>query len=233
MTDQGLHAQSVASLIKVAQDRSVQGRKSLVDRISDLFSEKGTGLSERERALMTEILNKLIHDFEMSVRRDLADRLANKPNTPGELIMVLAKDEIEVARPILLRSKVLQDPHLIEIIHNRTHEHQLAIAMRQSVSETVSAALIDTGDLDIIKALLENPTSAINQATMEYLVEESRRVDEFQEPLVQRKELSPDLAARMYGWVSAALRAHILENFGPIQEKWRRPTPFALLLPRI
>ena len=23
------------------------------------------------------------------------------------------------------------------------------------------------------------------------------------------------------------------ESFGPIQEKWRRPTPFALLLPRI
>ena len=23
------------------------------------------------------------------------------------------------------------------------------------------------------------------------------------------------------------------ENSGPIQEKWRRPTPFALLLPRI
>ncbi len=205
--------EGVRSLLKLASDRSVQGRKALVARIGALFSEKETSLSERERALMTEILNKLIHEFEMSVRRDLAERLAGKPNTPSELMMVLAKDEIEVARPILLKSKVLRDPQLLEIIHNRTREHQLAIAMRRSVSEIISDALVDTGHPDIIKALLENHGASISEATMEYLVDESRRLDEFQEPLVQRDELSPHLAQRMYGWVSAALRAHILENF--------------------
>jgi uncharacterized protein (DUF2336 family) len=48
---------------------------------------------------------------------------------------------------------------------------------------------------------------------MEYLAEESRRVDTYQEPLLRRDDLKPELAARMYLWVSAALRSHILENF--------------------
>ena len=48
---------------------------------------------------------------------------------------------------------------------------------------------------------------------MAYLVEEARRVDSYQEPLVRRQDLKPDLARQMYWLVSAALRAHLLENF--------------------
>lgn len=48
---------------------------------------------------------------------------------------------------------------------------------------------------------------------MEYLAEESQRVDSYQEPLVKRQDLKPEVAERMYLWVSAALRQHILENF--------------------
>src|SRR3546814_17247944 len=48
---------------------------------------------------------------------------------------------------------------------------------------------------------------------MEFLVEESRRVDCYQEPLLHRHELSPDLARRMYWWVSAALREHFSRHF--------------------
>ena len=130
-------------LLKMAQDRSVQGRKALVNTISDLFSERASGLSEREHALMNDILGKLVHDFEMSVRQELAERLAARENAPHELIVALANDEIEVARPILMESSVLETPELIEIIKNRTREHQLAIAMRRSVNEIISDALVE------------------------------------------------------------------------------------------
>ena len=46
-----------------------------------------------------------------------------------------------------------------------------------------------------------------------YLVDQARRVDSFQEPLVRRHDLPPALARKLYFWVSAALRRHILENF--------------------
>ena len=48
---------------------------------------------------------------------------------------------------------------------------------------------------------------------MTYLVEESKRVDSFQEPLVNRPDLPPQLAKMLYWWVAAALRTRILENF--------------------
>jgi len=200
-------------LFDLAHDRSVAGRKALMTTVTDLFFEQGGTLSDRERTLMTEILRQLIHDVEMSVRLALAERLARQPAAPRELVTALANDQIEVAHPILLHSEVLQDVELIEIVQHRTLEHQLAIAMRSSVSEPVSDALVATGHVDVIKTLLENRSAAISAKALDYLVEQSKRVDSYQNPLLSRPELGADLARRMYWWVSAALRRHILDHY--------------------
>lgn len=200
-------------LFELARDKTVAGRRMLVATIGDLFFSQHDILSDRERALMTEILRQLIHDVEVSVRRALAERLAEQPLAPHELVVALANDEIEVAHPLLVNSDVLQDLELIEIIRNRTLEHQLAIGIRKAVSEEVSDALIATDSIDVIKTLLENHNAKISQRTMEYLVEQSQRVDTYQNPLLRRPDLETTLAKRMYWWVSAALRTYILERY--------------------
>lgn len=200
-------------LLRLAQDRSVHARRALVNTITDVFADRSSGMSEHEHALMNEILAKLVREFEMNVRRELAERLAARKSAPHDLIVVLANDEIEVARPILRRSTLLQTPELIEIIKNRTQEHQLSIAMRRSVSEIVSDALVETGNSDVITTLLQNDSAQITDATLSYLVDQAQRVDSYQEPLVRRRDLPIPLARKMYRWVSAALRSHILENF--------------------
>lgn len=200
-------------LIQLARSKSTAARSELAATINDLFLGNHDILSETERTLMADILRHLIHDVEMSVRRDLAERLAQNPAAPRDLIKSLANDDIEVAHPILTRSQVLHNLDLIEIIHHRTMEHQLAIAMRDGVPEDVADALVGTGQHNVIATLLENPSAKISRTTMEYLVEQSRRIDRFHNPLVARPDLGPDLAKKMYWWVSAALRQHIVENF--------------------
>ncbi|MEE9139808.1 MAG: DUF2336 domain-containing protein [Alphaproteobacteria bacterium] len=203
----------VDELLALARDKSAASRTRLVAMVSDLFFGKQDVLSERERALMSDILRQLIHDVEMTVRRALAERLSTQPNAPRELIIALANDEIEVAHPILTKSTVLHDPELIEIIAHRTLQHQLAIAMREEVSETVSDALVETESDDVITTLIQNPNARISHTTLEYLVEQSRLLDGYQRPLLGRSDLGADLAKKMYWWVSAALRQHILNNF--------------------
>jgi uncharacterized protein (DUF2336 family) len=200
-------------LFELARDKTVAGRRVLVATIGDLFFAQSEVLTDREKALMTEILRQLIHDVEIAVRRALADRFAEQPTAPPDLVRALANDTIEVAHPLLVNSDVLQDLELIEIIRNRTLEHQLAIAIRKSLSENVTEALVETGHVDVIKTLLENGQAQISRNTMEYLVEESQRVDTYQNPLLRRPDLDTQLAKRMYWWVSAALRAYILDHF--------------------
>ena len=200
-------------LIGLARDKSVEGRTRLVQIVGDLFFDTDTVLRDAERNIMSDILRQLIHDVEMKVRQVLATRMAAEADAPHELISALANDQIEVAHPILTQSTVLQDIELIEIVEHRTFGHQLAIAMRETVSEAVSEALIGTGNVDVIKTLLENDNADISESAMEYLVEQSENIDDIQVPLINRGDLGPDLAKRMYWWVSAALREHIVEHY--------------------
>jgi uncharacterized protein (DUF2336 family) len=200
-------------LLDLARDKSVRGRTRLVQVVGDLFFEEEAVTNERERELMSSILQQLIHDVEQSVRKALADRLAVEKNAPHELVAILANDEIDVAHKILRSSEVLQDLELIEIIQHRTFEHQLTIAMRNDVSEAVSDALVETGNVKVIQTLIENDTASISDNTMEYLVNESKTREPYQRPLLDRPDFSPHLAKRMYWWVSAALRKHIVEEY--------------------
>ena len=200
-------------LIELALDRSNKGRQTLAAQIGDLCSSESVDLTEQERDLISEILKKLLQDFELPIRRQLSERLAKSRNCPSDLVVMLANDQIEVARPVLMKSALLHDLDLVEIIRHRGRQHQIAIARRRGLSEVVSDALVETEDHDVIKVLLENEKAQISEATMAYLVEEARRVDSFQEPLVRRKDLNREVAKRLYWWVAAALRQEILSRY--------------------
>lgn len=206
-------ATDVRKLVDLARDKSSLGRSSLVTAIGDLMDDSGRILTLQEKALMNDILKKLIQDVARPIRKALAEKLSQSHNAPHEVVSLLANDEFDIASPVLLKSDLLSDEDLIEIVRHRTLSHRLAIAMRRSVSTLVSDALVGTNSVDVIKALLENHGAQITDATMAYLVQQSESVDEFQEPLLRRKDLPLDLSQKMYIWVSAALRQYIVENF--------------------
>jgi uncharacterized protein (DUF2336 family) len=200
-------------LFQLARDKSSEGRSNLASIIADLFDHQGNSISDRERDLMFNILHGIIHEVEESVRTSLSRRIASFSDAPLELINHLATDEIDVAYPILKKSKVLRDADLIDVIRLRTHEHQLAITLRTDISEDVSDALVEGGDEGVVESLLKNENARISEATMEYLVDQSERIDTYQEPLLHRHDLKEDLAKRMFMWVSAALRHHIIDRY--------------------
>lgn len=197
----------------MAHDRSREGREFLVTAAGDFFAEENSVLSDSERALMTDILSRLVKEVEVSVRQRLAQRLADLETAPHTLMVELANDQIEIAAPILKLSQVLNDTDLIEIIRHRSMEHQLAIAMRETIAAPVSAALVEAGDETVVETLLGNTGAVLASETIEIVVEESRERRNYQEPLLARTELGPDLAKRMYWWVSAALRTDILARY--------------------
>lgn len=203
----------VNRLLALSRDRSTEGRRKLVTLIGELFSNDQGHISDKEKSIILEILEKTVASIEVSVRAQISTRLAHMDNVPESLIQFLANDASEVAFPILKESGVLRDEDLIDIIKKRSQEHQVAISMRQKVDADVSQELINTGNEKVIVTLLKNQSASISQAAFDYLEEEARRVDTFQEPLIRREDLPPKVAQRMYLWVSAALRGMISEKF--------------------
>jgi uncharacterized protein (DUF2336 family) len=206
-------AMEVQQLLQLAREKSEQARSHLFEVMGDLFQEQASVLSAQERALMVDILEKLVREVSQDIRRKLSHRLADLPGTPRELAVLLANDEIDIASPILMRSRALQDTDLIEIIHHRSRQHILAVAMRRDLSMSVSDVLVETGHSDVIMALLNNQEAEISEASLAYNVDQSKHVDAFQEPLVHRRDLPRELAVNMCYWVSAAIRKFIIDKF--------------------
>ncbi len=209
MVDPGTDQQE---LLTLALEISAASRRALISTITGLFGDEEGLLTERERALMRDILSKLLRETELALRRDLGAILRDREDTPQDALPILAEIDLEMVRPVLMSNPILRDPALIETIRHRTVQHQLAIAMRRLVAAEVAETLVAAGKADVIKAMLESEDSDLAGVTMEYLVEESRRVDSYQEPLVKRKYLPADLSRRLCLWVAAAVRRTLLER---------------------
>ncbi|MBV39673.1 MAG: hypothetical protein CMM23_13620 [Rhodospirillaceae bacterium] len=61
--------------------------------------------------------------------------------------------------------------------------------------------------------MLNNQDAGISSDVLEYLAEESKRIDSYQKPLVRRPNLPSELVEHMCYWVSVAVRNYIVENF--------------------
>jgi uncharacterized protein (DUF2336 family) len=192
---------------------TTHGRGALAESILQVCLQNNANLSAKEFEITFDILRKLISNVEMEVRRTIAERLALRGDLPHDIALFLANDQIEVAYPVLVDSAALEDIDLILIARGKPASHQIAVTLRRNLSEAVSNVLVDTKNVDVIDSLLRNPSAIISNDAMEQMVEMSRSVPPLHKPLLQRDDLPPDLAWRMYGWVGAALKNFIIDTF--------------------
>ena len=202
--------QNLERLIELANEPSSEKRRELLTEITDIFLGPTEPLSERESALCGDIMEKVAFNVEAKVREQLSDRLADVDFAPRDLIKRLAHDAIEVARPILERSKVLDESELIEVVRERGQEHQLAVTRRDEVSEGVADALVEHGSDEVLVSLVQNDGAQLSRNAVETLVAKSETSEVLQAPLVQRSDVPADLMHEMFWFVSSALREHIL-----------------------
>ncbi len=196
-------------------------KSELAAVVVDSFKEKKGVLSDAEHLSMFDILHKLVHEAEIQVRRRLAEEIAGDDSVPRDFAAYLANDEISVAYPILVGSGVLEEADLIEIIRNRSMEHRIAVTRRAEINEAISAALLESEEVPVMVALLENQNAQIAEWTMNYLVDQAKRVDALHRPLVRRSDLSEEMACKLVVWVSAALSKDIVSRFNMDPKKIR------------
>ena len=181
--------------------------------VATLFEHQRGAFSDYERNLASDILKRLSKDVEMDIRIRLAERLADDPAAPNELIFLLADDRIEVARPVLARSPVLSDSDLVRIVQNGSDDHQVVIAGRAAIGESVTAALARSACEAAVIALLRNQTAKFSRETFEHLGERARKTPSLQEPLISRGDLPAQLVQRLYVWVSGALKTALAARY--------------------
>jgi uncharacterized protein (DUF2336 family) len=206
-------------LAQLATNPQGTTREEIFLAVASLYRVQGSYLNERERILMRDILRLLAGNVEMAIRIALAERLADDAAAPHDLILLLADDKIEVARPLILRSPLLTEEDVLHLVAEYGEAHHEAVATRANISEPVSEALSRSDAEPVLTALVRNVTAKISSHVFETLIEKSKQISGLQDPLARREDLPPVLATKMSAFVSDALKTFINQNFKIAQEK--------------
>jgi uncharacterized protein (DUF2336 family) len=198
-------------LLALAHDPSEQARAALASGLYDL-SHVSADLPVEGRALAADIILEIIKSAATSVRHQVAQRLARDPRAPKALVLALARDEISVAFPVLIESPVLDEADILDVLRTSPPEHRLGMLQRELLSETVATAVVDTRDPQIMRWLVENPGAKIPAAAMAVLVEASRAETGLQQPLINRADLTSELAAKLHAFVPDELRQQLVSR---------------------
>jgi hypothetical protein len=193
-------------------DTNHSEREHLFRNMAQLFSYVSDRCDDEQVAQYDEVLCQLAELVEVEARVHVAKLLAPLERAPGTVVVKLANDAIEVAKPLLEFSNVLSDDDLIDIIGHQSEAHRVAIAGRPSVPERVGEAIVEHGSTSSVKRLVRNSNAEFDKATLEKLVQRA----------IEDAEIAADLRGRQdLDWKS--LRSEIdtasnkvLENLGAV-----------------
>nr|WP_237688209.1 DUF2336 domain-containing protein [Sneathiella sedimenti] len=109
-------------------------------------------------------------------------------------------------------SNALSDEDLLDIIGSKSDLHQIAVASRKTVSETVSAKLADSGSEDVVATLMQNDGAEISDATYEKVLDQFGESEKVQAPMAHRSKLPITVTERLVTMVSDKLREHLVTH---------------------
>jgi len=199
---------SLLDVERLLADGSPRARAATAAKVATLVDLPSLGTAQR-RELET-VLRMFARDAEMMVRAALAEQLKASRHLPLDVAESLARDAVDVARPILSFSDLLPDSLLIEIVSAGDAAKQFAIAGRPSVSEAVGVALIEDGSEAAVARLASNDGAKIAESGFERMLERFATSTSVVSGLANRTQLPPTIAERVIARVSEHLSADLV-----------------------
>lgn len=197
-------------LYSLAKDRKPLAQAELFSAMAELI---GLETNIREEELIADVLIALMRQAEKDLRMALSEKLSAMDGAPLRLALHLANDEIDVATPMLEKSMALGDMDLIYIIKSKTSEYWQAIAKRRAMSEHLITVLAETKDNPTIKSLIGNMDIVLPERAMNVMLPVISTQEDTTKGLLQRQEVSDDIAIKLYALVGNELKQYIARNF--------------------
>lgn len=195
---------------RLLDDPSANHRVDMALKMAQGFNEEN--LSDNEREMAEDIFRLMLKDAEVRVREIMAETLKDNPLVPHDIALAMANDVVSVALPILRFSDVLTDADLIEIIKNQDISTQVAIAGRKEVSQSVSTALVDTENEEVVFRLVSNHGANISEDDLEKVVDVFGDNEDFGNAMALRPKLPVTIAERLVTLVSENMRIELAKR---------------------
>jgi uncharacterized protein (DUF2336 family) len=204
------HLTLITELNDAIAHGTAERRVDVLARVTDLFEFGVAGCADEQIALFDDVFNSLVNSIELSAKATLSERLAKIPNAPPRISCALASDNaIEVARPMLEDSEVLDNTTLVEQARTRSQQHLLAIARRKSLDAEVTDVLVERGDRSVMLKVAENPGATFSELGFMTLVRRSQGDDELTTSVGLRRDIPRHHLLRLLVLASHEVRVRL------------------------
>jgi len=199
-------ADADAALLHDADERV---RALLARKLGSLVPTLSAAEREALRQQTWAMLTQLAADQAERVRAAIAEEVKGMPDAPRTLILHLAQDpQVTVCEPVILFSPMLTPADLVALVASAPSTGtRVAVASRANLPETVSDAIAASADDEAIKALLNNQSAQIREATLDALIDQAAEHEAWHDPLVRRPLLPPSAIRAL----SEIVTSHLLE----------------------
>ncbi len=170
-----------------------------------------------DRHAAISALTLLADDPSPKVRAAIASALAGSSRAPLHIIMHLAKDQPSVAAPILLRSPLLTENDLVELVVTLDARGQAVIARRAALTPGLAATLCAFGSREAVVELARNDDAEILPTAFRRMVERFGSDAELREILIPQARLPVDCRHRLLAGIGDVLSrsAFVMAMIGP------------------
>lgn len=190
-----------------------RARALLLKRLCDAVALPETSIPHHERQLAADILLGLLRTSNVETRRRCALGVMRVHDAPKALLRYLACDEISVAAPLLENGVGFDDSDLIATVRSGVAPHWMAIARRRGLSEPVTDALVQTGEIAVAEALLRNQSARLSVRGVDLIVSLSKQAPPLAGLLAPRPELRTSQALVLFWWAGFETRVSLLRRF--------------------
>lgn len=181
-------------IARSAPDRRVHA----LQRLTDHFVSAEPELTKEQADVFNSVFQHLVENIEKAARIRLSAKLADKASAPHGIVRGLAFDEdIQVAGPVLERSKALRDEDLIHVAETYGNDHLLAVARRESLTVAVTDVLVERGDHEVIRVVAANEGAKLSRDGFRRLIDRAKGDADLQETIGTRPDLPDDCYPRL------------------------------------
>jgi len=188
-------------------------RRQLAQRLADVICIPESQLAPQERHMAGDVLVELLREADVDLRERAAKRIVMLNEAPRTILVILAKDELRVARHILEKSKSLSDSDLIQIARKVSKDHRMVMAQRRHISDAVVDVLVEFLEEEVVEKVLQNKSAHFSETALQRILRMSRNHHRYVELLLPREELRPSHGLTMFWWAEPEMRQKILKRF--------------------
>lgn len=187
----------LTDMVDLAREKSSEKRRELMGRVADHFVEGSNDYSNQELKLFSQIISKLLEEMDTQSRFELSQKISKNANTPHDITLKLANEEIEIARPMLENSPNLTSEDLLSLVAAKDMKHRLAISHRSDLNEQITDKLIQHGECEILQSISGNKKARISDWGFGALAQYAPGDELIQNNLADRNDMSITAAKKV------------------------------------